>query len=94
MNQLHPLMVFFERIRGDGRISSTHIGIFAALLYYRQQKDFVNPIAAYSRQIMPLAKISALKTYCRCLKDLDAYGYLQYTPSKKKTRPSTIFFIE
>ncbi|QEE51503.1 hypothetical protein FUA48_09955 [Flavobacterium alkalisoli] len=94
MEQLRPLTAFFDRIQNDGRISSTHIGIFAALLHYRKQKGFVNPIAAYSRQIMPLAKISALKTYCRCLKDLDAYGYLRYLPSKKKTRPSIIHFME
>ena len=94
MNPGKPLSVFFANIRQDGRISSTHIGVFAALLQYRMEKGFTNPIKAYSHQIMPLAKISALRTYCRCLRDMDAYGYLRYIPSKKKTVPSTIFFIE
>ena len=94
MSTSKPLFAFFDKARDDMRISSTHIGIFAALLQYRQQRGFSNPIQAYSHDIMPLAKISAIKTYCRCLKDLSNYGYIKYEPSKKKNKPSTIHFPE
>lgn len=85
---------FFERIRNDHRISTTHIGIFAAVLHYSVKSGGCNPVRAYSRDIMEIAKISALKTYCRCIKDLDSYGYIRYNPSKKKNVPSRILFIE
>ena len=88
-----PLATFFKMTRTDQRISSTHIGIFAALLQYRSERGFCNPIYAYSHEIMPLAKISAIRTYCRCIKELSEYGYLLYEPSKKKNRASKISFI-
>jgi hypothetical protein len=94
MDATKPLHAFFERIRSDQRISSTHIGIFAALLHFRMGRGFCNPLQAYSHEVMPLAKISALRTYCRCLKDLNEYGYLRYEPSKKKNRASRIYFLE
>ena len=43
---------------------------------------------------MAIAKISALKTYYRCIKDMSDYGYLRYVPSKKKNRASKIYFSD
>jgi len=94
MEVLEPLTVFFERTRNDQRISSTHIGIFAALLQYRLQRGFCNPVDTNSLEIMAIAKISALKTYYRCIRELSDYGYLQYVPSKKKNRASKIYFSD
>jgi len=94
MSVLEPLTVFFERTRNDQRISNTHIGVFAALLQYRLERGFCNPIDTNSLEIMAIAKISALKTYYRCLKDMSDYGYLRYVPSKKKNRASKIYFSD
>jgi hypothetical protein len=92
MNPLKPLSRFFEAIRGDYRISSTHIGIYAALLYISEDKGFCNPVEAFSSEIMATAKISAHRTYRKCLKEMTEYGYLRYVPSFKKNKPSKIFF--
>ena len=86
-----PLSQFFAAIKNDYRISSTHIGIFAALLHFWMDRGFCNPIRAYSHDIMPIAKISALRTYCRCMRELNDYGYLRYEPSKKKNQASRIY---
>lgn len=94
MDTVKPLIAFFDKISTDQRISSTHIGVFAALFHYRLQRGFANPIQAYSHEIMSIAKISAIRTYCRCLRDMSDFGYIRYLPSKKKTVPSTIYFIE
>lgn len=94
MDTIAAFQRFFERIRNDRRIGSTHIGIFAAALQYSIEQGGCNPIKAYSREVMNIAKISALKTYCRCVKDLHEYGYIEYTPSKKKNVPSRIFFLD
>lgn len=83
-----------EKARDDRRIGSTHIGLFAAAVHYSATMGGCNPIKAYSSDIMGLAKIAALRTYCRCLKELDEYGYVEYHPSKKKNVPSSIFFME
>lgn len=89
-----PFLNFFAAISNDYRISSTHISVFAALLYYRFEKGFSNPVCAYSADIMPLAKLSAAKTYRKCVKDLSDYGYLRYVPSLKKNQASRIYLPE
>jgi len=94
MELLEPLTAFFARTRSDQRIGNTHIGIYAALLQYRLERGFCNPIDTNSLEIMAIAKISALKTYYRCLKDMNDYGYLRYVPSKKKNRASKIYFSD
>lgn len=89
-----PLSTFFRAIQNDYRISSTHISVFAALLYYREDRGFTNPIHAYSTDIMKIAKLSAARTYRKCVKELSDYGYLRYEPSFKKNKASRIFMPE
>lgn len=94
MESLSPLSLFFEMTKQDQRISNTHIGIFAALLQFRVERGFGNPIESDCHEIMKIAKISASKTYYRCVRDMSDYGYLRYEPSKKKNRISKIYFFE
>jgi len=89
-----PLSQFFAAIKNDYRVSSTYIGVFAALLQFRMDRGFTNPIHAFSADIMKIAKISAPKTYRRCMQNLSAYGYLRYEPSLKKNQASKIFLSE
>jgi len=94
MEQAKPLSAFFAAIANDYRISSTHITVFAALLHYRQDKGFTNPIYAYSAEITALAKLSAMRTYRKCIRELSDYGYLRYEPSYKKNQASKIYLPE
>lgn len=94
MEALKPLSDFFSAIEYDGRISITHIGIYAALLQCQRQKGAGNPIQAFSHEIMRLAKISAPITYHKCIRELNEYGYLIYLPSFNKNEGSTIYFKE
>ncbi len=89
-----PLSDFFSAIRNDGRVSITHIGIYAALLQYRIEGGFGNPIQVFSREIMDLAKISAPITYNKCVRQLSEYGYLHYVPSFNRNEGSKVYFPE
>lgn len=89
-----PLTDFFAAIQKDGRISITHIGIYAALLQYRIDKGYINPIQAFGQDIMRIAKISAPITYHKCVKELSEYGYIVYLPSFKRNQGSKIYFPE
>jgi len=89
-----PLSDFFAAISADYRISSTHISVYAALLYYKMDKGYPNPLLAYSADIMTIAKLSAAKTYRKCIKELSEYGYLRYEPSFKKNQASRIYLPE
>jgi len=86
-----PLSVFFDGIDNDARISITHIGLYATLVQYWQAQGFPNPMRAYTREIMPLAKISASTTYHKCIRDLHDFGYISYEPSFKRNMPSCIY---
>lgn len=91
---LKPLSDFFSAIERDARISATHIGIYAALLQYRKEKGLINPVIAFSRQIMHIAKISSPTTYHKCVKDLSDFGYIRYEASFRKNQGSRIYFLE
>jgi len=92
MDNLKPLSAFFIAIEKDFRISTTHIAIYAALLQFRIDKGFINPVQAYSIEIQTIAKIASPKTYHKCIRELDAYGYVIYLPTKNKNKKSLIYF--
>lgn len=92
MENLKPLSNFFTAIEKDFRISSTHIAIYAALLKFRSNMGFINPIAASADDIKHIAKLSSSKVYLKCVSELDKYGYLQYVPVKKRKQKSRIYF--
>lgn len=94
MENLKPLSDFFLAIEKDFRISTTHIALYAALLQYRVEKGFVNPIQVYRHEITPLAKISSAYTYHKCIQELSSYGYIKYERSFKKTQGSKICFFD
>lgn len=93
MEALNPLGRFFTAIRQDGRISITHIGVFAALLEAWLEAGGQNPLSAYSHEIMKVAKISAQRTYHRCIRDLHDFGYVRYEPSFKRNVRSKVFLL-
>lgn len=92
METLKPLSDFFKAIKKDYRISITHIGIYAALLQFRADRGFINPIQVYSYEIMEIAMISSPKTYHKCMHELNEYGYIKYVPTRNRNQRSTIYF--
>jgi hypothetical protein len=94
MKTLQPLSDFFKAIEKDYRISVTHIGIYAALLQFRTDKGFVNPIEAYRHEIMKIAKITGPVTYHKCMRELNEYGYINYLPKRNRNQRSTIYFSD
>jgi hypothetical protein len=93
METLKPLSDFFEAIKKDQRISITHIGMYAALLQFRADKGFINPIQVYRSEIIAIAKIYSPKTYHKCIRQLNEYGYIKYEPSRNRKRGSKVYFV-
>ena len=94
MNKICCLSDFFEAAVTDARISITHVGIYAALLEYRVQNGFINPIQVFSHEIMRIAKLSSSMTYHKCVRQLCEYGYIKYEPSFNRKKGSKIYFID
>ena len=93
MESLKLLSAFFESIKNDFRIGSTHIAVFAALVQFWMQKGMINPLQAYSIEIQKIAKIVSPKTYHKCMRELVEYGYVIYLPSKNKNKRSSVYFL-
>jgi hypothetical protein len=93
METLKPLSDFFKAIEKDYRISITHIGIYAALLQFRVDSGFVNPIQVRSYEIMGIAMISSPKTFHKCIHELNEYGYIKYVPTRNRSQKSKIYFL-
>ena len=74
--RVRELSSFFEAIRQDNRISTSHIALYMSLFECWNQNEFQNPVFIRTQQIMKSAKISGLATYHKCIKDLHAYGYI------------------
>ncbi len=89
MNTSEILGRFFQSIEKDGRISITHIGVYAALLQFWRQNGFPTPMFAFSKQVQEIAKVSRF-TFQKCVRDLSEYGYIKYKPSFKRNRGSEI----
>jgi hypothetical protein len=93
METLKPLTAFFNAIEKDGRISNTHIGIYAAILQYWKMNDFINPIEAFSYEMMEVARVSSPSTYHKCVRDLHDFGYIRYDPSFKHNQRSKVYLL-
>jgi len=93
LENFKPLSGFFEAVKADGRITISPIGLYAVLLQCWQERDFENPVMAFSHEIMAIAKISARATYFKCLNDLNDLGYIRYQRSFKRNARSEIYLI-
>ena len=85
MGNATPLSDFFIKAVRDQRIITSHISLFASICQCWQNSAFEHPVSITRRQLMRLSKIASFATYHKCMRELNAYGYLRYEPSYKPT---------
>ena len=90
MGEIKELTSFYEAIQDDPRIGATHISLYMALFQLYNLNGFRNPIHISRKRVMETAKISGLATFHKCIKDLSAFGYIQYLPSYKPAISSQV----
>ena len=84
---------FLSEACNDGRIGPSHISLFIAVLHYAEERKELNPICVFSKELMPLAKISGSATFNKIIWELHQYGYIRYIPSYNHFLGSLIFII-
>ncbi len=84
---------FFQMIKRDNRISTSHISIYMSLFERWNQNDFRNPIYFKRSKLMEMAKISGVATFHRCIKDLAELGYIEYIPSFNSKVPNQVYLL-
>ena len=94
MHALQPVANFFTAIEVDSRIGPSHISLYMALVKLWGEMGFRNPVPIFSRDVMPLCKISGVATYHKCIRELHEFGYIRYVPSYYRFSKSLVFMPE
>lgn len=77
-------------ISKDNRLNPTHISLYMALFNLWNLNRFPKDFIVIRDEVMKLSKIASKSTYHRCLKQLDAWKYIQYFPSHNSFKGSRI----
>jgi hypothetical protein len=94
MERTQYFETFYEAIGNDTRIGPVHVSVYMALLNLWDKQGHVNPIHIFSRDIMPMAKISGVATYYRTMKELNKYGYIKYISTYDRILGSLVYLLE
>ncbi len=93
MNYVKHLNGFFERISGDSRLNPYHISLYLALFRLWNLNRFAGKFRISRTELMILAKINSVNTYAKCMKELDGWGYIRYSPSANRHSGSVVSCI-
>ena len=66
----------------DSRITPFHVSLYMALFHQWNSAMFPEQLSIARSEIMRYAKLGSVNTYTKCLKELHAFNYLNYVPSK------------
>ena len=94
MNYIKHLTAFFEKVSLDYDLNPTHISLYVALFQSWNYNRFQNPVSICRGEIMRISKIASFATYHKCIKDLDAKGYIKYEPSYNPFKGSLVHIID
>jgi hypothetical protein len=74
----------------DSRITPFHFSLYMALFHQWNSAMFPEQLSIARSEIMRFSKLGSVNTYTKCLKELHAFGYIEYVPSKNPYVGSSI----
>ena len=80
MESIQQLTDFYDTIASDPRIGVSHICVYTALLHELGTTLSGPPLYINRDNMLRKAKMCR-KTYQKCMKELQEYGYIRYEPS-------------
>lgn len=90
--QMRLVSDFIENIKDDPRINTAHISLYVSLVSQWMANGKENPLSVFSKEIMPICKITGPATYHRSIRQLHEYGYIRYIPSYNHFLGSLVYF--
>lgn len=91
MENKQQLQILYNVLKSDRRISTVHISLYMGFFFLWSLRNFQNPISITRSEMMQIAKIGGYATYHKCIKDLHAYGYIEYLPSYHPALGSLVY---
>lgn len=93
MNYIKHLSGFFDRLSEDQRMTAYHISLYLALFQLWNLNRFQNPFPISRQELMKISRVGSVNTYGRCMKELNKWGYIHYSPSANWRRGSHVTCI-
>jgi len=84
---------FLRRAANDDRLLPSHISLYMAMFYYSPDKP-CDHFQVSRKNLMRFSRIKSVATYHKCLKELVAYGYIDYRPSYDPYRASSVALLK
>jgi len=72
---------YLALITKDERITVWHVAMFWGIILLATSSDPTSPIRISRRKLMRLSHIGNFMTYHKCIKELEDFGYISYSPS-------------
>ncbi len=64
------------------------------IIHLSERGDIENPIYISRKKVMYFAHINSIVTYHKCIKELQAFGYIHYNPSYHPGLGSRVHLIK
>jgi len=93
MNYIRHINAFYNHVKKDDRLTSSHISLYLALFQYWNYNRFQNPFPIYRDNMMQLSRIGSKNTYHKCIKQLHEANYIFYHSPVSKFQPIKISMI-
>ena len=93
MNYIKHLTGFFNKINNENAINPTHISLYLSLFQCWNVNRFKNPTGISREEIMKSSKINSKATYHKCMKELEALGFMEYMPTFNPHSCSNVIMV-
>lgn len=90
---LRQLIGFFIKVSEDHRMGPHHVALYVALFQQWCMNNGQSPVSISQAHLRQVAKIGRT-TYHKCIRELDMYGYIRYTPSYSPLIGSFVYMID
>jgi len=92
MKSTQPAERFLRKAANDERLLPSHISLYMALFYYSPDKpgDYFQ---VSRKKLMRFSRIKSIATYHKGIRELVAWGYIDYRPSYDPYRASSVALL-
>ena len=90
MNYIRHLQWIYSRFLEDERLNPSHVSLYMAIFQEWNSARFPEELYINRQQLMQVSKVRSRSGYHRSIKELDAFGYLEYIPSHNPYQGSRI----
>lgn len=90
MNYIRHLRGFFDHLETDANITSQHISLYMALFSLWNLNRFRDQFEINRQDVMAMARIGSKTTYSKCMKELNDWGYIRYSPGANRYQVSKV----